>query len=27
VPGYAALAQGNGGRYAAHFADLKKSKL
>jgi YVTN family beta-propeller protein len=26
VPGYAALAQGNGGRYAAHFADLKKSK-
>jgi YVTN family beta-propeller protein len=26
VPGYATLAQGNGGRYAAHFADLKKSK-
>jgi hypothetical protein len=26
VPGYATLVQGNGGRYAAHFADLKKSK-
>jgi YVTN family beta-propeller protein len=26
VPGYDALAQGNGGRYAAHFADLRKSK-
>jgi YVTN family beta-propeller protein len=26
VPGYATLASGNGGRYAAHFADLKKSK-
>ena len=26
VPGYAALAQGGGGRYATHFADLKKSK-
>ncbi len=25
VPSYAALAQGGGGRYAAHFADLKKS--
>jgi len=26
VPGYATLAQGNGGRYAAHFAALKKSQ-
>ncbi len=26
VPSYQALANGNGGRYAAHFADLKKSK-
>lgn len=26
VPGYATLAQGGGGRYAAHFADLKKSR-
>ena len=26
VPGYDVLAQGNGGRYAAHFAALKKSR-